>query len=456
MNFQPKRLTGYSEEDVIQEIRRVVLEECGGVVPSRTQFARVARIWLTTICKKFGSYEQAIRKAGFDYTDQHARPRAKYTIENIKASLREVLKHAGGRAFSRRFYLGHEGCYSERTIKSVLRVKTWREVLEAIDVKKQPCVVHLQKVSAHAQRLKAFANLTQEDLINEIGRVWHSKARRPTYAEFRQASQYGISIYESRFGSWRKAVEAFSKARNKRAQGKAGTWATKEVLLDELRSVQRKRPGDLLTYDFYKANGGTYSRGAFSNHFGNWLNAVKAVGGISGRQARYSKDELFDEIQRLWEKFGRQPTYNEMRSKEGNFNPSCYVNMFGSWTKALYAFCEDRDSDSVLPHHSTFKPSSVPRTPTKPNRKEPPAVIPSKQSAPLVVIHTTVRSVPKRLRWRVFARDGFTCKGCGRSPTKHGIALEADHILAWDKGGETVLENLQTLCEDCNSGKSNL
>jgi len=30
-----------------------------------------------------------------------------------------------------------------------------------------------------------------------------------------------------------------------------------------------------------------------------------------------------------------------------------------------------------------------------------------------------------------------------------------DHITAWSNGGETILENLQTLCSDCNLGKSN-
>ena len=33
------------------------------------------------------------------------------------------------------------------------------------------------------------------------------------------------------------------------------------------------------------------------------------------------------------------------------------------------------------------------------------------------------------------------------------VELHIDHIYPWSKGGETVEENLQTLCSICNYGK---
>ena len=54
-------------------------------------------------------------------------------------------------------------------------------------------------------------------------------------------------------------------------------------------------------------------------------------------------------------------------------------------------------------------------------------------------------------------RDNFKCCKCGKSPAKDpSVELHVDHIIPWAKGGETVLENLQTLCSDCNLGKSDL
>ena len=56
------------------------------------------------------------------------------------------------------------------------------------------------------------------------------------------------------------------------------------------------------------------------------------------------------------------------------------------------------------------------------------------------------RSIPDKLRYQVLKRDNFKCCACGASPAKDpSVELHIDHILPWAKGGETVLENLQTL-----------
>lgn len=58
------------------------------------------------------------------------------------------------------------------------------------------------------------------------------------------------------------------------------------------------------------------------------------------------------------------------------------------------------------------------------------------------------------MRYDVLRRDNFKCVICGRTQ-KDGIKLHVDHIFPVSKGGQTVLTNLQTLCEECNVGKSN-
>jgi len=54
-------------------------------------------------------------------------------------------------------------------------------------------------------------------------------------------------------------------------------------------------------------------------------------------------------------------------------------------------------------------------------------------------------------------RDNFKCRITGRSPaTDPTVILKVDHLHPWEQGGETVIENLQTLAKDINIGKSNL
>ena len=60
----------------------------------------------------------------------------------------------------------------------------------------------------------------------------------------------------------------------------------------------------------------------------------------------------------------------------------------------------------------------------------------------------------------VFIRDNFTCQKCGyhemlpERPWLPDLSnLECDHIIPLARGGETSIDNLQTLCKACNRKK---
>lgn len=71
------------------------------------------------------------------------------------------------------------------------------------------------------------------------------------------------------------------------------------------------------------------------------------------------------------------------------------------------------------------------------------------------------KAIPDRIRLQVLKRDNFTCRSCGRSPALYPelqidvIRLEIDHYAPHSKGGSDSLDNLQTLCMQCNRGKGN-
>lgn len=71
-----------------------------------------------------------------------------------------------------------------------------------------------------------------------------------------------------------------------------------------------------------------------------------------------------------------------------------------------------------------------------------------------VKVQNGSRNIPLSLRFKVLERDNGRCKLCGKNPMD-GVKLHVDHVVPYSLGGLTVLENLQTLCMDCNLGKGN-
>ena len=64
------------------------------------------------------------------------------------------------------------------------------------------------------------------------------------------------------------------------------------------------------------------------------------------------------------------------------------------------------------------------------------------------------KKISKQLRAQILRRDNSKCRMCGRSIDE--VSLEVDHIIPMSEGGTDELDNLATLCRDCNRGKSNL
>ena len=59
--------------------------------------------------------------------------------------------------------------------------------------------------------------------------------------------------------------------------------------------------------------------------------------------------------------------------------------------------------------------------------------------------------VSNKMRFAIYRRDGNRCRKCGSRNN-----LEVDHIYPISKGGKTTFDNLQTLCHNCNTQKSNI
>jgi len=62
----------------------------------------------------------------------------------------------------------------------------------------------------------------------------------------------------------------------------------------------------------------------------------------------------------------------------------------------------------------------------------------------------TTRHISNKVRTEVWNRNNGRCSICGSQKF-----LEFDHIIPFSKGGKSVAENIQLLCQKCNRKKSN-
>jgi hypothetical protein len=209
-----------------------------------------------------------------------------------------------------------------------------------------------------------------------------------------------------------------------------GTPVSDDELIADLKAVSDILRKKTVTQRDYKKHG-QFEYSTVIRHFGRWNDALTQAGLEIANHINYSNEELFENILNLWQHFGRQPRRIELTSEHSSISQSPYNRRFGSWTGALQEFVNYMNEEGVVPvsDQKIIKES--------PARK-------------------TGRDPSLRLRYKVLKRDGFKCVSCGASPaTDAGVELQVDHNIPWSKGGETVIENLRTLCSRCNLGKSN-
>lgn len=210
---------------------------------------------------------------------------------------------------------------------------------------------------------------------------------------------------------------------------------TDEELIAELARVALKLDKTALNRtdnDEY----GKYGTTTYIRRFGSWFKALEKAGLEKTRTPmNLPEEELFRNLEEIWIKLGRQPRYAEVQKPLSKYHVGTYENRFGTWRKALEKFVSYIKSEENVSSEESIKNIEA----------EP------------ITSHKTSRTINWRLRFVVMRRDNFKCKNCGRSPaTDPTIILHVDHIKAWANGGETILENLQTLCSVCNIGKSDL
>jgi len=211
-----------------------------------------------------------------------------------------------------------------------------------------------------------------------------------------------------------------------------------DELVNDLKNTAQKLNQDFVTQE-QQNEFGNFDSSNMAHRLGGWAKAHELANLKLSRHQKtrmwVSDDELFQNLEEIWTKLGHQPIQTDMFPPLSKYGAGIYKKHFGTWMKALEKFVEYINAEENISSGHAIKNIAI-----EPATK-----------------HKTSRNINWRLRFIVMKRDNFKCQSCGRSPaTDPSIVLHVDHKTAWAKSGETILENLQTLCSKCNLGKSDI
>ena len=283
-------------------------------------------------------------------------------------------------------------------------------------------------------------DLTTEELIADLIRV--SKMLNKSYisrSEYEANGKFSATPFLRRFGSW---INTLSTAGLETQRKKLDYLRiSNQSLIEDIKEVSKSLQKESISTKDYSENR-KYRVQTILSRFGSWNEALIQAELQPTEYKEISDIDLFEEIERIWVCKGSQPTTTDIKNGISKYSLNTYMRRFGGWRNALKSFLDYINEEYVF----------VEKTPKSKN----------KQTQHIKEIktkshHLTSRDPNLRLKFLVMKRDNFKCCMCGRSPaTTVGLELHIDHIVPWSKGGETVIDNLQTLCNDCNLGKSNL
>jgi len=165
---------------------------------------------------------------------------------------------------------------------------------------------------------------------------------------------------------------------------------------------------------------------AISRRFGSWRKALIEIGINRGVQAHtYTVEELLDNLDMIWRELGYPPGKRKMSERGYGISERPYINRWGSLKVACLKLKEYKEGK--ISEEELFNLAG-------PERRR--------------------RLISYKSRYEILTRDKYRCLKCGKSASD-GIRLEVDHKIPFSKGGSDTIDNLQTICHVCNSGKSN-
>ena len=174
-----------SDETLLSDLARVA-RQMQTKSPTADQYTEHGRFNASTLIRRFGGWRPALVKAGLTPAHHNGGVDNRDALEDLRA----VADRLGRSTVTTSEYCSL-GKYADTPLRRVFG--SWSAALAAAGLgrSKRPWI-------------------PTDELFENLETMWRTLGRQPKYGEVaKPLSAFSAGVYESRFGSWRKALEAF-------------------------------------------------------------------------------------------------------------------------------------------------------------------------------------------------------------------------------------------------------
>jgi hypothetical protein len=198
--FELRRLSDYSDESLLNEIRRVCRLVRDGTL-SLKEFKKNSNVGVTTIRRRFGGWRQALQIAGYAHLynspvlskKSFAQLGRQLSDKEVLDQIRLVAKKVGKNSITTLEFKTHASIGVD-TLRH--RFGSWKKAL----------------LKARVNPVKHGIRYTDDECFENLLAVWTFYGRPPKYKEMAvHPSKVGGKAYMARWGTWNKALAAFVK-----------------------------------------------------------------------------------------------------------------------------------------------------------------------------------------------------------------------------------------------------
>jgi len=248
--------------------------------------------------------------------------RKRFPDRDLLDDLKKVASELGKETVSVEEY-NKKGRYHSGTI--AIRFGGWHKAIEMAGL---TMFIPLKKIK-------------DEDLLNDLKKVAQEFGKENiTNNEYDERGKYGSSTITSRFGGWNKALEIVGLT-IKHYHG-----VSAEELINDLKKVAKVLGKENIKSREYDENG-KYASSTIAERFENWNKALEKAGLVIKYHQNITTDDLFENIEQVWLKLGRQPSKREMKFPLSKYSYAVYTRKFETWKNALEKFVEFSNSEEV-------------------------------------------------------------------------------------------------------------